>query len=127
MCGIVGYIGKRKAYPILMEGLHKLEYRGYDSAGTALISESGSLNLYKAKGKVADLESVADGVGSSIARISDTGVYIHVGPEIGVASTKAFTGQVTVLTLLALALGHELGTLNNADYYQIIEELSEIP
>ena len=44
-----------------MEGLHKLEYRGYDSAGTALISESGSLNLYKAKGKVADLESVADG------------------------------------------------------------------
>lgn len=61
MCGIVGYIGKRKAYPILMEGLHKLEYRGYDSAGTALISESGSLNLYKAKGKVADLESVADG------------------------------------------------------------------
>ena len=44
-----------------MEVLHKLEYRGYDSAGTALISESGSLNLYKAKGKVADLESVADG------------------------------------------------------------------
>ncbi len=53
--------------------------------------------------------------------------YIHVGPEIGVASTKAFTGQVTVLTLLALALGHEQGTLNNADYYQMIEELSEIP
>ena len=47
--------------------------------------------------------------------------------EIGVASTKAFTGQVTVLTLLALALGHELGTLNNTDYYQMIEELSEIP
>lgn len=64
-------------------------------------------------------------MGSSIARETDTGIYIHVGPEIGVASTKAFTGQVTVLTLLAL--GHELGTLNNADYYQIIEELSEIP
>jgi glutamine---fructose-6-phosphate transaminase (isomerizing) len=70
---------------------------------------------------------IVNGVGSSIARETDTGIYIHVGPEIGVASTKAFTGQVTVLTLLALALGHELGTLNNADYYQMIEELSEIP
>lgn len=70
---------------------------------------------------------IVNGVGSSIARETDTGIYIHVGPEIGVASTKAFTGQVTVLTLLVLALGHELGTLNNADYYQMIEELSEIP
>ena len=59
MCGIVGYIGKRKAYPILIKGLHRLEYRGYDSAGVALINPEGQLNIYKAKGKVAELEAFA--------------------------------------------------------------------
>lgn len=59
MCGIVGYIGNRDAYPVLMKGLHRLEYRGYDSAGVALLSSQGQLNVYKAKGKVAELEEFA--------------------------------------------------------------------
>ncbi len=61
MCGIVGYVGKRAAYPILIKGLHRLEYRGYDSAGVALVNPQGILHVYKAKGKVADLEALAAG------------------------------------------------------------------
>ena len=66
-------------------------------------------------------------VGSSIARTSDTGIYTHVGPEIGVASTKAFTGQVTVLTLFALALARELGSIPHIEYEKYVAELSRIP
>lgn len=66
-------------------------------------------------------------VGSSIARASDTGIYTHVGPEIGVASTKAFTGQVMVLTLFALALGNELGSISQMEFEKYVTELSLIP
>ena len=96
------------------------------------ISQSGetadtlaAIQLAKQHGAL--IFGIVNGVGSSIARETDTGIYIHVGPEIGVASTKAFTGQVTVLTLFALALGHELGTLSEKDYVETIAELAEIP
>ena len=58
MCGIVGYMGTQQAAPILIKGLHRLEYRGYDSAGIALINAEGNLSVYKSKGKVSDLEKV---------------------------------------------------------------------
>ena len=60
MCGIVGYIGSQQAYPVLIKGLRRLEYRGYDSAGVALISDKGDLNVYKTKGRVADLETFCE-------------------------------------------------------------------
>ena len=80
-----------------------------------------------AKEKGALCFGIVNSVGSSIARASDTGIYIHVGPEIGVASTKAFTGQVTVLTLFALALGHEMGAISQQLYEEHIDELARIP
>ena len=61
MCGIVGYIGTREAYPILIKGLHCLEYRGYDSAGVALLNSAGELNVFKSKGKVENLEKYCQG------------------------------------------------------------------
>jgi glutamine---fructose-6-phosphate transaminase (isomerizing) len=61
MCGIVGYIGKREVYPILIKGLQRLEYRGYDSAGVAIFNQKGELSVYKRKGKVSDLIEFADG------------------------------------------------------------------
>lgn len=57
MCGIVGYIGRSECFPVLIKGLHRLEYRGYDSAGVAIINQNNELNLYKTRGKVADLEN----------------------------------------------------------------------
>lgn len=61
MCGIVGYVGGKQAYPILIKGLKRLEYRGYDSAGVALVTDGGELAVYKTKGRVHDLEVAAEG------------------------------------------------------------------
>jgi glucosamine--fructose-6-phosphate aminotransferase (isomerizing) len=96
------------------------------------ISQSGetadtlaAVQLAKEKG--AFIYGVCNAIGSSIPRATDTGTYIHVGPEIGVASTKAFTGQVTVLTMIALAMGEAKGTLDRAEYERVTMGLSQIP
>ena len=96
------------------------------------ISQSGETAdtlaaIKQAKEKGALIYGIVNGVGSSIARESDTGTYIHVGPEIGVASTKAFTGQVVVLTMIALALGMAKGTVGEDEYEETIKELQAIP
>ena len=96
------------------------------------ISQSGetadtlaAVQLAKEKG--AFIYGVCNAIGSSIPRATDTGTYIHVGPEIGVASTKAFTGQVTVLTMIALAMGEAKGTLDRTEYEQVTMGLSQVP
>jgi glucosamine--fructose-6-phosphate aminotransferase (isomerizing) len=80
-----------------------------------------------AKEKDALVYGICNVVGSTIARMTDAGSYIHAGPEIGVASTKAFTGQISLLTLIALQLAHKRGTISNSYYYQLLTELENIP
>ena len=80
-----------------------------------------------AKEKGAFVYGIVNVVGSSIARLTDSGSYIHAGPEIGVASTKAFTSQVSILTLMALYLGHERGKINESDYRELLTALEVIP
>jgi len=96
------------------------------------ISQSGetadtlaALELAKEKG--ATILGICNVAGSSIPRLTHAGIYTHAGPEIGVASTKAFTTQVVVLTLMALGIGKKKGTLSNTHYRQIIRELELIP
>ena len=80
-----------------------------------------------AKEHGAFIYGICNAIGSSIPRATHTGTYIHVGPEIGVASTKAFTGQVTVLTMLALTLAEAKGTIKHDEYVRVVEELAKIP
>ena len=96
------------------------------------ISQSGetadtlaAIQLAKERGAL--VYGLVNTVGSSIARESDSGSYIHCGPEIGVASTKAFTGQVTVLTLFALRLAYERGTISDSRYRELLLGLENIP
>ncbi len=96
------------------------------------ISQSGetadtlaAIQLAKERG--AFIYGICNAIGSSIPRATDTGTYIHVGPEIGVASTKAFTGQVTVLTMLALCLAKERHTISEEVYKEMVGELTRIP
>jgi glucosamine--fructose-6-phosphate aminotransferase (isomerizing) len=80
-----------------------------------------------AKGRGATIIGICNVVGSSIARITHAGSYTHAGPEIGVASTKAFTAQVTVLTLMALMIGQKKGTISGSNFYRLLNELDAIP
>ncbi|MCC9165313.1 glutamine--fructose-6-phosphate transaminase (isomerizing) [Pontibacter harenae] len=96
------------------------------------ISQSGetadtlaAIELAKSKG--ATIFGICNVVGSSIARATDAGAYTHAGPEIGVASTKAFTAQVTVLTLIAMIVGSKRGTLETTKLRQLMVELENIP
>ncbi len=102
-----------------------------DQEVVVAISQSGETldtlsAIEEAKRRGANVLGIVNSVGSSIARTTDAGIYLHVGPEIGVASTKAFTGQVTVLTMLAIELGRRRHISSNlANHY--VDELLEIP
>jgi glucosamine--fructose-6-phosphate aminotransferase (isomerizing) len=96
------------------------------------ISQSGEtadtlVALESAKEKGAFIFGVVNAVGSSIARLSHAGAYTHSGPEIGVASTKAFTGQLAVLSMMALKIGYAKGTINHERYIQLMHELEAVP
>ena len=134
-----GLIGKQLIetfcrIPVEVEYASEFRYRNpvvNENDVVIAISQSGetadtlaAVELAKAKG--AFIYGICNAIGSSIPRATDTGTYIHVGPEIGVASTKAFTGQVTVLTMFALALANAKG-IKHEEYVQTVKELAEIP
>jgi len=135
-----GLIGKQMIetfcrIPVEVEYASEFRYRNpvvSDSDVVIAISQSGetadtlaAVELAKSRG--AFIYGICNAIGSSIPRATDTGTYIHVGPEIGVASTKAFTGQVTVLTMFALALANAKGTIKHEEYVRTVKELAEIP
>ena len=135
-----GLIGKQMIenlcrIPVEVEYASEFRYRNPvvgEGDVVIAISQSGetadtlaAVELAKKNG--AFIYGICNAIDSSIPRATHTGSYIHVGPEIGVASTKAFTGQVTVLTMLALALGKEMGTVREEEYLSIVKELNNIP
>lgn len=135
-----GLIGKQLIetfcrIPVEVEYASEFRYRNpviYEDDVVIAISQSGetadtlaAVELAKSRG--AFIYGIYNAVGSSIARSTHTGSYIHVGPEIGVASTKAFTGQVTVLTMLALTLAKEKKTIEEETFLELVQELTLIP
>ncbi len=121
--------------PVEVEYASEFRYRNpiiFEDDVLIAISQSGetadtlaAVELAKTKG--ATIFGVCNVVGSSIPRATHAGSYTHAGPEIGVASTKAFTAQVTVLTLLALQLAHKRGTITESRFRQVLNELETIP
>ncbi|MCF8245354.1 MAG: glutamine--fructose-6-phosphate transaminase (isomerizing) [Saprospiraceae bacterium] len=121
--------------PVEVEYASEFRYRHpviTDKDVVIAISQSGetadtyaALELAKKNGAL--LYGIVNVVGSSIARLTDAGSYIHCGPEIGVASTKAFTAQVTLLTLMALQIGRERGTISDEYFKKLLTELEDIP
>ncbi|MFN8155754.1 MAG: glutamine--fructose-6-phosphate transaminase (isomerizing) [Bacteroidia bacterium] len=121
--------------PVEVEYASEFRYRNpiiFEDDVLIAISQSGetadtlaAVELAKSKG--ATIFGVCNVVGSSIPRTTHAGSYTHAGPEIGVASTKAFTAQVTVLTLLALQLAHKRGTISESRFRQVMNELESIP
>ena len=121
--------------PVEVEYASEFRYRNpiiRENDVVIAISQSGetadtlaALELAKEKGAL--IYGIVNVVGSSIARMTDAGSYIHAGPEIGVASTKAFTGQVTLLTMMALSLAYKRGTISKTYYQQLLNEMENIP
>lgn len=135
--GLIGeYLFEELArIPVEVEYASELRYRNpiiNEKDVVIALSQSGetadtlaALELAKAKGALC--YGIVNNVGSSIARMTHAGSYIHAGPEIGVASTKAFTGQLTLLSMMAIHLGYERGTIPRSYYLQLLEELENIP
>lgn len=135
--GLVGeyLIEEYARVPVEVEYASEFRYRNpiiSEKDIVIAISQSGetadtmaAIELAKEKG--ATIFGICNVVGSSIPRITHAGVYTHAGPEIGVASTKAFTAQVSVLTLMALYIAQQRGTINQAEMVNMLTELDEIP
>lgn len=121
--------------PVEVEYASEFRYRNpivYEDDVIIAISQSGetadtlaAIELAKSKG--ATIIGICNVVGSSIARATHAGSYTHAGPEIGVASTKAFTAQVTVLTLMALRIAYRKGAISSSRFHQLLSELEAIP
>jgi glucosamine--fructose-6-phosphate aminotransferase (isomerizing) len=135
--GIVGeyLIEELARIPVEVEYASEFRYRNpliYEDDIVIAISQSGETAdtlaaIEMAKSKGATIIGICNVVGSSIARATHAGSYTHAGPEIGVASTKAFTSQVTILTLLALMLAEKKGTISASRYYRMLHEFNVIP